>query len=76
MIFFFCLNSSSDSDSDPEGGELPDIAYPKEDPIQNKKLKKKRTEKIVEERSAKSTRKREVRKKDGISFSSNQFLFE
>jgi hypothetical protein len=53
-------SSSSDSDSDPEGGELPDIAYSREEPTHKKKLKKKRTEKIVEERLLKSGRKREV----------------
>ncbi len=59
--YIFFKNSSSDSDSDPEGGELPDIAYPREEPTQKKKLKKKRTEKIVEERLLKSGRKREVK---------------
>lgn len=53
--------SSSDSDSDPEGGELPDIPYQKEEePSQKKKLKKKRSDKIAEERLQKSVRKREV----------------
>ncbi len=56
------MNSSSDSDSDPEGGELPEIiSYKKEEEtISKKKLKKKRTEKTVEERVHKVTRKREV----------------
>ena len=54
------VNRSSDSDSDPEGGELPDIAYPKAEVIQRKKLKKKRSEKMIEERIQKLNRKREV----------------
>jgi hypothetical protein len=54
------LNSSSDSDSDPEGGELPDIVYKKEEQTPKKKLKKKRTEKAIDERVPKIARKREV----------------
>jgi hypothetical protein len=51
--------SSSDSDSDPEGGELPDIIYPKEK--QKKKFKKKRSEKAAtEERVQKLNHKRQV----------------
>ncbi len=64
MIFFFCLNSSSDSDSDPEGGELPDIPYRKHEEVQElskKQLKKKRPEKAIEERVQKLAHKREVR---------------
>jgi len=62
---FFLKSTSSDSDSDPEGGELPDIPYQKEEQeqIQKKKLKKKRFEKIAEERIQKLPRKREVRSK-------------
>ncbi|CAF0774359.1 unnamed protein product [Rotaria sordida] len=52
--------SSSDSDSDPEGGELPDIPYRKEEPSLKKKSKKKRPEKIIEERVQRVARKREV----------------
>ncbi len=59
VIFF--LNRSSDSDSDPEGGELADTPYQKEEQVQKKKLKKKRSEKVSEERAQKQTRKREVR---------------
>lgn len=62
--FIFLLNSSSDSDSDPEGGELPDIAYPKTEVVQRKKLKKKRSEKMIEERIQKLNRKREVSSDD------------
>lgn len=54
------MNSSSDSDSDPEGGELPDIPYRKEEQLTKKKNKKKRPEKIAEERTQKLARKREV----------------
>ncbi|CAM4795136.1 unnamed protein product [Rotaria magnacalcarata] len=56
------VSSSSDSDSDPEGGELPDIPYRKEEPSTKKKLKKKRPEKIIEERVQKLARKREMDK--------------
>ena len=60
--FFKNCNSSSDSDSDPEGGELPDIPYHPQEPLQKKKLKKKRMDKmIVEEQPLKSSRRREVR---------------
>jgi len=75
---FVCLNSSSDSDSDPEGGELPDLAYSKEDLAAKKKSKKKRTDKPTEERLNKSIRKREV-KHDKSQISSTlvnkQFFF-
>ncbi|CAF3438790.1 unnamed protein product [Rotaria socialis] len=61
-------SSSSDSDSDPEGGELPDIPYRKEEPPTKKKLKKKRPEKIIEERVQKLVRKRETNEEsNGIS---------
>lgn len=63
FVLFLRLNRSSDSDSDPEGGELPDIPYRKEDKEQQqqkKKLKKKRSEKLAEERQQKLARKREV----------------
>ena len=56
----FLFNSSSDSDSDPEGGELPDITYSKAEVVQRKKQKKKRSEKMIEERLQKINRKREV----------------
>lgn len=59
----FIPNSSSDSDSDPEGGEIPDTAYEKAEQVQRKKLKKKRSEKMIEERIQKLNRKREVRNK-------------
>jgi len=52
--------SSSDSDSDPEGGELPEIAFRKDGTITKKKSKKKRPEKIIEERNQKLNRKRQV----------------
>ncbi|CAF1931708.1 unnamed protein product [Rotaria magnacalcarata] len=62
------VSSSSDSDSDPEGGELPDIPYRKEEPSTKKKLKKKRPEKIIEERVQKLARKRETNEEsNGIS---------
>ena len=60
-VYSFFLISSSDSDSDPEGGELPDIPYRKEKSLPRKKIKRKRTEKIVEEHVQRLTRKREVR---------------
>lgn len=76
-LVFVCLNSSSDSDSDPEGGELPDLAYSKEE-MAKKKSKKKRTDKATDERSNKSIRKREV-KHDKSQISSTlvneQFFF-
>jgi hypothetical protein len=51
---------------------LPDIPYRKEEEerIQKKKLKKKRSEKNVEERIQKPTRKREVKYKKTCFFSS------
>jgi len=78
------LNSSSDSDSDPEGGELPEIiTYKKEEEeevesIPKKKLKKKRNEKNIEERVPKVTHKREVNKPKSfsISFPSYSFLLQ
>ena len=51
-------SSSSDSDSDPEGGELPDILYSKEK--EKKKTKKKRSEKAVEEHVEKLNPKQQV----------------
>ncbi|CAF2473660.1 unnamed protein product [Rotaria sp. Silwood2] len=61
-------SSSSDSDSDPEGGELPDIPYRKEDQSLKKKLKKKRSEKIIEERVQRIAHKREANEEsNGIS---------
>lgn len=57
--------SSSDSDSDPEGGELPDIPYIKEEQTTKKKSKKKRSEKAAEERTQRHVRKREVKHERG-----------
>ena len=57
MLFFF---SSSDSDSDPEGGELPDIIFPLDGQTQRKKLKKKRSDRNIDDRKQKSLRKRHV----------------
>lgn len=57
--YFF--SSSSDSDSDPEGGELPDIYSRKdEQPPRKKKVKKRRPEKAIEERVQKLNQKRQV----------------
>ncbi|CAF4413531.1 unnamed protein product, partial [Adineta steineri] len=57
---------SEDSDSDPEGGELPELPYQKEleakeaeAELRKKQIKKKRSEKAIEERIQKLTRKRE-----------------
>ena len=62
-VYSFSLNSSSDSDSDPEGGELPDIPYRRreEEELIKKQVKKKRPEKAIEERVQILARKREVR---------------
>ena len=57
---FIILFSSSDSDSDPEGGELPDIGYRKEPKNSKKKSKKNRKEKTLDERSQKTNNKNEV----------------
>ena len=54
------LLSSSDSDSDPEGGELPDIGYSKDSKLSKKKSKKHRVDKSLEERVQKANNKREV----------------
>ncbi len=57
----FFLFSSSDSDSDPEGGELLDIGYRKDrQQASKKKLQKKQSNKTVEERNKKLNRKRQV----------------
>ncbi|CAF1187108.1 unnamed protein product [Adineta steineri] len=55
-------SSSSDSDSDPEGGELPDIVVHKDEQIPKKKLKKRRSDKAIEERVEKLNRKRQMDK--------------
>ena len=52
--------SSSDSDSDPEGGELPDIGYRAEPKLTKKKSKRRRADKAFEERVQKLTQKRQV----------------
>jgi hypothetical protein len=53
--------SSSDSDSDPEGGELIEFPFVKEEVPTKKKVKKKRVTKPTEERAEKQLhRKREV----------------
>ncbi|CAF0797597.1 unnamed protein product [Adineta steineri] len=59
-------STSEDSDSDPEGGELPELPYQKEleakeaeAELRKKQIKKKRSEKAIEERIQKLTRKRE-----------------
>ena len=54
------ISSSSDSDSDPEGGEVPEVPFVKEQSSMKKVLKKKRSERAAEERIEKLTRKREV----------------
>jgi hypothetical protein len=64
------VRSSSDSDSDPEGGELPEIGFSKDKPIQKKKIKKKRSDKAVEERNKKLAHKRQV-----YIFNENFFIF-
>lgn len=52
--------SSSDSDSDPEGGELPDINGSKDEQERKKKFKKKRSDLPNDERQQKSNQKRQV----------------
>ena len=52
--------SSSDSDSDPEGGEIPEISHPKIVHAPKKKQKKRRSEKAIEDRVEKLHRKRQV----------------
>ena len=52
--------SSSDSDSDPEGGELVDLPLPQDAQVERKKLKKKRSERNIDERKQKALRKRQV----------------
>jgi hypothetical protein len=52
--------SSTDSDSDPEGGELPDIFYPREPQALKKKVRKRRSKKAVDERLQKFNQKRQV----------------
>lgn len=56
----FSISTSSDSDSDPEGGEVPEVPFVKEQASVKKVLKKKRSERAAEERIEKLTRKREV----------------
>ncbi|CAF4599339.1 unnamed protein product, partial [Rotaria sp. Silwood2] len=58
--------SSSDSDSDPEGGELPDIGYTKEKSITKKKSKKKKNDKSNEERLQKLNHKHHMDKSSRI----------
>ncbi|CAM4954826.1 unnamed protein product [Rotaria socialis] len=62
-------SSSSDSDSDPEGGELSDVAYPKERQTVKKKSKKKRSDKPIEEISQKLNRKRQTKRSKSIKSS-------
>jgi hypothetical protein len=52
--------SSSDSDSDPEGGELPDINGSKDEQERKKTFKKKRSDLPNDERQQKFNRKRQV----------------
>jgi hypothetical protein len=52
--------SSTDSDSDPEGGELPNVFYPRERQALKKKVKKRRSQKSIDERLQKLNQKRQV----------------
>ncbi|CAF1315913.1 unnamed protein product [Adineta ricciae] len=54
-------SSSSDSDSDPEGGEIPEISHPKIVNTPKKKQKKRRSEKTIEDRIEKLNRKRQAK---------------
>ena len=52
--------SSSDSDSDPEGGELLEQISRKDEKVPKKKTKKRRSQKAMEERIEKLNLKRQV----------------
>lgn len=69
--FFLIFSSSSDSDSDPEGGEIPDLSYNKNESGSKKKLKKKRSDKAIEDRIDKLNKKREVKRRFSQHFFSS-----